>query len=207
MSLGPANVIAYAQRMGITAPLQPYLSTAIGASEATLIEMTSAYTAYANQGVRMAPVPILEVTNREGNMLEQHRPEPHEALRSDTAYLMTSLLEGSSSGHGRHRAQGPTCPQWPLAGKFGTTDDYTDAWFIGFDPDITISVWIGHDQKKPIGEKQPAGAVAALPIWVDIMTSWIDRKRKQSQHAVFTRPGNVVIVGGEAYISGTEPGK
>ena len=65
---------------------------------------------------------------------------------------------------------------WPLGGKTGTTDDYTDAWFIGFDPDITIGVWIGFDQKKPIGDKQ-TGTPVALPIWMEIMKSWVERRR------------------------------
>jgi penicillin-binding protein 1A len=209
-ALGPVNVIAYAQRMGITAPLLPYLSTAIGASEATLLEMTSAYTAFANQGVRMAPLPILEVTNREGNMLEQHRPDPHEALRADTSYLMTSLLQGViQHGTGATVAtKNLRALEWPIGGKTGTTDDFTDAWFIGFDPDITIGVWVGHDQKKPIGGGNMTGAVAALPIWADIMTAWVDRRRHDNpEPPVFTRPGNVVIVDGEAYIAGTEPGR
>jgi len=207
-ALEPRNVIPYAQRLGITSPIQPYLSTAIGASEATLYEMTSAYTAYANQGVRMAPIMTLEVSDRDGNLLEQHRPDPHEALHADTAFIMTSLLQGVI----RHGTGATSATEylrkldWPLAGKTGTTDDYTDAWFIGFDPDITIGVWVGLDQKKPIGGNM-TGAVAALPIWSDIMRAWVDRRRQElSEPPSFSRPGNVVIVGGEPYRAGTEPG-
>jgi penicillin-binding protein 1A len=207
-ALEPRNVIPYAQRLGITAPLQPYLSTAIGASEATLIEMTSAYSAFANQGVRMAPVQMIEVTDREGNMLEQHRPQPHEAIRADTAFIVANLLQGVIQ-HGTGATSATEYLRrlgWPLGGKTGTTDDYTDAWFIGFDPDITVGVWVGLDQKKPIGGNM-TGAVAALPIWSDIMKSWVDRRRKDlPETPSFPRPGNVVIVSGEAYIAGTEPG-
>jgi penicillin-binding protein 1A len=206
-AIGPPNVITYARAMGITAPLPPYLSIAIGSAEATLWEMTSAYTAFPNQGVRMTPTVVLEVTDRDGNVLEQSRPEAHTALRADTAYIMTNLLEGViQHGTGRPAAD----LNWTLGGKTGTTDDFTDAWFIGFDPDITIGVWVGFDQKKSIGEGQQ-GAVAALPMWMDIMKVWVNRRRAAlAQPPVFERPGNVVVVmtdsGPEVYIAGTEPG-
>jgi penicillin-binding protein 1A len=206
-ALGPKEVIRYARQLGVTAPLPEYLSIAIGSAEDTLIEMTSAYSAFPNQGVRMSPLPILDVVDRDGNMLEQHRAEPHEAIRADTAYIMTSLLQGVVQ-HGT--AATASSLGWPLGGKTGTTDDYTDAWFIGFDPDITIGVWVGFDQKRPIGSNQ-TGAVAALPIWTEIMKSWIDRRRAAGgDPPEFERPGNVVVVstekGPEVFIAGTEPG-
>jgi penicillin-binding protein 1A len=207
-ALGPKTVITYAQRMGISSPIPPYLSSAIGAGEATLLEMTSAYTSFPNQGVRMNPLLLNEVTDREGNVLEQHRPEPHEALRADTAYIMTTILQGVIlHGTGAVPVTEPLRKKnWPLGGKTGTTDDFTDAWFIGFDPDITVGVWVGLDQKKPIGGRM-SGAVAALPIWSDIMKSWVDRRSAElAEPPTFARPGNVVLVDGEAYIAGTEPG-
>ena len=207
-ALGPTTVINYAKRMGISSPIPPYLSSAIGAGEANLLEMTSAYTSFPNQGVRMAPLLFDEVTDRDGNMLEQHRPEPHEAIRADTAYIMTTLLEGViQHGTGAVEATAPLrALNWPLGGKTGTTDDYTDAWFIGFDPDITLGVWVGFDLKKPIGGGA-TGAVAALPIWSEIMTAWVDQRRQApDEPSSFSRPGNVVMVDGEAYIAGTEPG-
>jgi penicillin-binding protein 1A len=208
-ALGPATVISYAHRMGVASPIPPYLSSAIGAGEATLMEMTSAYTSFPNQGVRMAPLLVTDVTDREGNTLEQHRPEPHEAIRADTAYVMTSLLEGViQHGTGAVTVTEPLrALHWPLGGKTGTTDDYTDAWFIGFDPEITIGVWVGYDLKKPINSTA-TGAVAALPIWSEIMKSWVDRRRTgATEPPSFPRPGNVVFVDGESYIAGTEPGK
>jgi penicillin-binding protein 1A len=206
-ALGPKEVIGYARQMGVTAPLPEYLSVAIGSAEDTLLEMVSAYTTFPNQGVRVTPLPILDVVDREGNVLEQHRAEPHEALRADTAYIMTSLLQGVVQ-HGT--AAAASSLGWPLGGKTGTTDDYTDAWFIGFDPDVTIGVWVGFDQKRPLGSNQ-TGAVAALPIWTDIMKTWIDRRRAAGgDPPEFQRPGNVVVVptlrGPEVFIAGTEPG-
>jgi penicillin-binding protein 1A len=206
-ALDPRNVIPYARSLGIASPLPPYLSIAIGSAEATLLEMTSAYSAFPNQGVRMRPMMVLEVIDREGDSLEQHRPEPHEALRADTAYILTNLMRGVVE-HGT--AASANALKWPLGGKTGTTDDYTDAWFIGFDPDITIGVWLGFDQKKPIGD-QATGTRAALPIWINIMKSWVERRRATlPEPPDFPRPGNVVIVmtdtgRPEAYIVGTEP--
>jgi penicillin-binding protein 1A len=206
-ALGPAQVIAYARRMGITAPLPEFLPVAIGAAEATLLEMTSAYSAFANQGVRVTPMPILQVTDREGNVLEEHRPEPQEALRADTAYVIAHLLQGAVESGTAAKAK---ALNWPVGGKTGTTDDYTDAWFIGFDPEITLGVWVGRDQKKPIGPGQ-SGTEAALPMWVDIMRPWVERRRTQlPEPPTFERPGNVIMVmtatGLEAFIAGTEPG-
>jgi penicillin-binding protein 1A len=171
--------------------------------------MTSAYSAFPNGGVRMAPLMILDVTDRDGTTLEQHRAEPHEAIRADVAYVMTNLLESVVK---RGTAAEASKLDWPLGGKTGTTDDYTDAWFIGFDPDITIGLWLGYDQKKPIGANA-TGTLAALPIWQKIMGSWIEKRRKERPDPpVFERPGNVVLVANdagivEAFIVGTEPGR
>ena len=214
--IGPAHVIQYARKLGLQSPIPPYLAVALGAAEATLLEMTSAYSVFPNQGVRMRPHAILKVLDREGNVLEENRPEPKDAIRADTAFVMTNLLRGVVL---RGTAAKAASLNWPLGGKTGTTDDYTDAWFIGFDPDITVGVWIGLDQKKPIGHNM-TGAEAALPIWMDIMKAWIgDRKEPPA----FTPPGNIIFVNvdkstgsaadpatpgaiSEAFIAGTQPG-
>ncbi|MCA1652134.1 MAG: hypothetical protein LC753_18325 [Acidobacteria bacterium] len=214
--LGPKQVIAYARRLGLESPLPPYLAVALGAAEATLSEMTSAFAVFPNQGVRMRPYQVLKVTDREGNVLEENRPEPKDAIRADTAYVVTNLLRGVVQ---RGTAAKAAALNWPIGGKTGTTDDYTDAWFIGFDPDITIGVWVGMDQKKPIGYNQ-TGSEAALPIWIEVMKAWIgDRKEPPA----FQPPGNIVFVSvdkgsgdastgespgaiSEAFIAGTQPG-
>ena len=189
---------------------------AIGAAEETLLEMTSAYSVFPNQGVRMVPYDVLKVTDREGNVLEENRPEPKDAIRADTAYVMTQIMRGVVE---RGTAVRAAALDWPIAGKTGTTDDFTDAWFIGFDPDLTLGVWVGYDLKKPLGPGM-AGAEAALPIWIDIFKTWIgDRKERPS----FEAPGNIVFVSvdksngeptdadtpgalKEAFIAGTQPG-
>jgi penicillin-binding protein 1A len=204
-ALGPRQVIGYARRMGMTSPIPEVLSVAIGASEATLLEITSAYSAFPNQGIRMEPLSVLEVVDRDGNVLEQHRPQAHEALRADTAYIMTNLLQGVVQ---RGTAASAASLNWPLGGKTGTTDDYTDAWFVGFDPDITVGVWVGLDQKRPIGNNQ-TGTYAALPIWRQVMAEWIATRRGQGDPPDFERPGNIVTTetatGTEVFIAGTEP--
>jgi penicillin-binding protein 1A len=206
--LGPATVLRYPRMLGITTPLPEFLSVAIGAAEGTLLEMTSAYSAFPNQGVRMKPLLLLDVKDREGTVLEQHRPEPHDAIRADSAYIITEILHGVVQ-HGTAANADTAALKWPLAGKTGTTDDYTDAWFIGFDPDITVGVWLGFDQKKMIADRA-TGTTAALPIWTAIMKDWVTRRRATlPAPPEFQRPGNIVIVntpaGPEFFISGTEP--
>jgi penicillin-binding protein 1A len=214
--LGPKQVIMFARRLGLESPIPPYLPVALGAAEATLIEMTSAYSVFPNQGVRMKPYMVQKVTDRSGNVLEENRPEPRDAIRADTAFVITNLLRGVVQ---RGTAARAASLNWPIGGKTGTTDDYTDAWFIGFDPDITIGVWIGLDQKKPIGHNM-TGSEAALPIWIEIMKAWIGDRKEAPK---FEPPGNIVFMtvdkgtGGaadegtpgaisEAFIAGTQPG-
>jgi len=213
--LGAGQVIAYAKKLGLTSPIPPYLPVALGAAEASLTEITSAFAVFPNQGVHMQPYSVLKVTDRAGNVLEENRPEPNDAIRADTAYVITNLLRGVVQ---RGTATKAASLNWPVGGKTGTTDDYTDAWFVGFDPDITIGVWIGLDQKRPIGRNM-TGAEAALPVWIDVMKAWIGDRKEAPK---FEPPGNIVFVsvdrGGtatpegapgaisEAFIAGTQPG-
>ena len=216
-SLGPQQVIAYAKRLGLGGKLEPYLSLALGAADLTLVDMTSAYSVYPNGGVRMRPYPILKISDREGNILEEGRPDPQDAIRADTAFVMVNLLRGVVQ---RGTAGSAAKLGWPLGGKTGTTDDYGDAWFIGFDPDITVGVWVGHDERKPIGHNE-TGGVAALPVWIEFMQAYI-ATRDQKNPPQFVAPGNIVFVPvnaatgevadegttgiDEAFISGTQPG-
>ena len=214
-SIGPAVAIDYARRFGLSNKFQPYLSMALGVTEETLLEATSAYTAFPHQGIRMSPYEVLRVVDRQGNVLEENHPEPNDAIRADTAYVMTSLLEGVMT---RGTAASAAALDWPIAGKTGTMDEYTDAWFIGFDPDITIGVWIGYDEKKPLGPGE-TGAVAALPIWIETMKGYL-AARGRDKKPQFTAPGNIVFAQvdktdgtpsaapdaiTDAFIAGTQP--
>jgi penicillin-binding protein 1A len=204
--LGPENVIKVAARFGLSSNMPPYLSLALGSSEQTLWDMTSAYSAFPNQGVRMRPYSIVSIADREGNVIEENRPEPHEAIRADTAFVMTNLMRGVVQ---RGTAAAANRLDWPLAGKTGTMDEYTDAWFIGFDPGITVGVWVGYDEKKPLGSNE-TGAVAALPIWMDFMKAYIDMRGDRKSPPQFEAPGNIIFVTLDngvqaAFISGTQP--
>ena len=216
--LGPVQVAAYAKRFGFSLEFRPFLSMALGAQEATLLETTSAYSAFANHGIRMEPYYADKITDREGALLEERRPQPRDAIRADTAYVINSLLQGVIL---RGTGEPARSLKWPLAGKTGTVDEFTDAWFVGFDPNITVGVWIGHDEKKPLGPGEQ-GARAALPTWIDFMKNYIDLYGDRENPPSFDAPGNIVFVPvdertgeianegtahviNEAFISGTQP--
>jgi penicillin-binding protein 1A len=206
--IGPAEVVGYAKRFGFKGDYQPFLSLALGAAEATLVEVTSAYSSFPNRGVRMEPYSIVSIADREGNILEEHRPEGHEAIKADTAFVMTNLLRGVVE---RGTAAAAKVLDWPLSGKTGTMDEYTDAWFVGFDPKITVGVWVGYDEKKPLGNGE-TGAQAALPIWMDVMRAYIDARADRQNPPAFEAPGNIVFVTldsglSEAFINGTQPAR
>ena len=209
LEIGPQQVVDYALRFGMRGNFQPFLSLALGAVETTLVDATAAYSVFPNHGVRMTPYSVVSIADREGNILEQNRPLAREAIRADTAFVMTNLLRGVVQ-HGT--GIGAAALDWPLAGKTGTVDDYTDAWFIGFDPNITVGVWVGYDQKKPIGGSSngETGASAALPIWRDFMGAYIDAHGDRDNPPAFEAPGNIAFVTldsgeTEAFINGTQP--
>jgi len=163
--VGIRTVIDYAHRFGITSNIPAYLPVALGSAEVTLFEQTAAFSVFPNDGVRITPRYITKVTDYEGRVLEEDFPDVKDVVSSRTARIMTSMLEGVVQ-HGT--AVSAASMKYPLGGKTGTTNDFTDAWFVGFSPSITTGVWIGFDEKKSLGNKE-SGARAALPIWIDFM--------------------------------------
>ena len=163
--LGIKSVIDYAHRFGITSNIPPYLPVALGAAEITLLEQTSAFSVFPNDGVRITPRYITKVTDYEGRVLEEDFPDVKDVIGSRTARIVTAMLREVVL-HGT--AVAARSMQIPIAGKTGTTNDFTDAWFIGFSPSITCGVWMGYDEKRTLGAKE-TGAHAALPIWMDFM--------------------------------------
>lgn len=170
--IGIVNVEGYARKFGITSPLPPYLPVALGAAEMTLLEQTSAYSVFPNDGVRVVPRFVTKVVDYDGRVLEEDYPDVKDVISSRTARIVTSMLEAVVQ-HGTGVAA--TQLKLPLGGKTGTTNDFTDAWFVGFSPTMTTGVWVGYDEKKSLGPRE-TGARAALPIWMQFMRTALDGK-------------------------------
>jgi penicillin-binding protein 1A len=213
-AVGVEKGIEYARKLGLSGDLPPFLPIALGAGEATLMEMVGAYATFANQGLRMKPFLIERITDRDGNVVEQAQPRATDALRADTAFILTSLLRGVAE---RGTAARVRRLNRPVAGKTGTTNDFTDAWFIGYEPSLAAGVWVGFDEKKDSLGRGETGAEAALPIWMDFWGA-VTADRPVEEYPI---PGNVVFVpvdemgrpgapgaAGvrmEAFVAGTEP--
>ncbi|MCZ6649145.1 MAG: PBP1A family penicillin-binding protein [Acidobacteria bacterium] len=181
--IGFRPVFDVAARLGITTRLRPYPSLALGAVEVSLLEMTAAYGAFANGGLLLPPHLIRRVTDREGRVRSAAAPAASEALEPAVAYVLTQMLQGvMRRGTGASIADFP----YPAAGKTGTTDEHTDAWFIGYTPSLVCGVWVGLDQSASLGFKQ-SGARAAMPIWDRIMRFAM----KDRPPAEFSRPPEV----------------
>ena len=163
--IAPVNlVIEYAKRMGITSPLPPYESLALGAGEVSPLEMTAAFGVFANHGVYVEPVSILKIEDKDGNVIEDNFPMQREVLSEETSFIMTSMMEGvvngGTGGHVRDYFQ------LPAAGKTGTTTEFADAWFVGFTPQISAGVWVGFDNRTiHFKNWDGQGGRAAAPIW------------------------------------------
>src|SRR5215831_2266328 len=164
--VGIENVIEMVRKAGISSPLPPYLPLALGAADLTLMEHTSAFTIFADDGIHIAPHEIRRVTSYDGALLEEAHPIVIDVIKPDTARTMVAMLEDVVQfGTGvRAKELGRFS-----GGKTGTTNDFTDAWYIGFTPQITAGVWVGNDDKRvSLGPKE-TGARAALPIWLEFM--------------------------------------
>jgi penicillin-binding protein 1A len=164
--IGISSVVDMAKRFGITTSLPPYLPLALGAADMRLIEHVSAFTVFPNDGIRIDPHMIRRVTSYDGALLEEAHPEVHDVISPEVARTMTAMLEEVIQ-FGTGIAAKPLGR--PAAGKTGTTQDYTDAWFVGFTPQITSGVWVGFDDKQVSLGKKETGARAALPIWLEFM--------------------------------------
>jgi penicillin-binding protein 1A len=173
----------YAQKLGISSPLHNSLSMALGSSSISLYELTKAYSVFANQGNLFKPIFIKKILDRNGNLLEENLPpcyleeSPNQGqiISPQTAFLITHLLEGVvQQGTGwRARSLGR-----PVAAKTGTTDQFMDAWFIGYTPELITGVWVGFDEERSLGENE-TGARAASPIWVTFMSKVLKDKPKK----------------------------
>lgn len=163
--VGAANTIELAKRMGVTSPLGKDLSLALGTSVVSPLELTRAYATFANSGRMPQAIFIEKIVDSTGKVLEEQHPAFSDALDPRIAYQMTHLMEGVISDG---TAKGISSFGAPAAGKTGTTDQNVDAWFVGYTPELTTCVWIGHDQNTSLGTLE-TGGLAAAPIWLDFM--------------------------------------
>ncbi|MFQ5482634.1 MAG: penicillin-binding transpeptidase domain-containing protein, partial [Nitrospinaceae bacterium] len=162
---GVQKAIELAQRMGIRSPLAENLSIALGSSGMTLYELVSAYSVFANQGVRVEPTAVRHILNRNGEVLYRASPGETQVLPKGVAYMITSLMK-SVVDHGT--ATKVKSLNRPVAAKTGTTNNFIDAWFIGYTPHVATGVWVGKDKDEPLGVNE-TGSRAAIPIWLSYM--------------------------------------
>ncbi len=163
--VGAEQVVEFARRCGIESELPPYPSLALGSADLIPLEVAAAYAAIANQGLYVQPRLLERVTERDGRVLESSRPSAHKAMEPELAYVLTHTLEGVID---RGTAASAANLEAELAGKTGTTDDNSDAWFVGFSPRYTLLVWVGYDVKRSLGRRM-TGATVALPIWRELV--------------------------------------
>src|SRR5579862_8766315 len=164
--VGIENTIDLARKFGLVSPLPPYLPLALGAADLTLMEHTSAFTVFPDDGIHIEPHYIRKVTSYDGSVLEEPRPAVTDVIPPDVARTMVAMLEEVVQfGTGVKAKQLGR----PSGGKTGTTNDFTDAWYIGFTSQLTAGVWVGNDEKRVTLGKKETGAKAALPIWLQFM--------------------------------------
>jgi 1A family penicillin-binding protein len=214
--VGINDTIQYARKLGVTSTLNPYLSLALGSSDMTLAELTAVYAVFANHGISMGPVEILSITDNTGRVLYTNDALPKQSIKPEIAFLITDLLKGviehGTGWKARELAR-------PVAGKTGTTNDYRDAWFIGYTPGLVAGVWVGYDDQTSIGFRE-TGARAALPIWLSFMKKAIDDRAPEEfvapEGILFRQidPRNGLLSTDhckqsvlEAFLPGTEPRK
>jgi len=193
--VGINRTIEVARRLGIQSPLNDDLTIALGSSDLSLLELTSAYGTLANQGVLVTPTVIRYVTDDQGKLIEENIPQGKEVLAPEVAYVMTHMLRGVVE-----RGTGVVAKSLgrPLAAKTGTTNDYSNAWFIGFTPKIVTGVWIGYDKPRSLGRDETAARVA-VPIWVDYMRKVLAGTPPEE----FPVPERVVLISVDMDPSGT----
>lgn len=214
--LTPSRIVNYAHRFGITSDLKPFMSISLGSFGVSLQEMVAAYTVFPNLGTRVKPYLIREIRDPNGHIVEEQFPDRKLVVDRETAFVMNYLLQGvvqmGSGWRARHL-------EAPIGGKTGTTNDNTDAWFIGFSPSVTVGVWVGYSIPRSLGEME-TGSRAAAPVFVRFMEKYLEALPEQDKR--YTKPPGVVFIKidgftgklwtpdclhplNEIFINGTEP--
>lgn len=191
MDIAPKEqVVEYAKKMGIKSPIPPYESIALGTAQVTPLEMTSAFSVFPNEGVAVEPNSILKIEDKDGNIIETNVPERREALSKETAYIMTNMMEDVVNRGSGTRIRNYF--HYPAAGKTGTTQDYADAWFIGFTPQLAAGVWVGFDdQAISFNSADGQGGRAAAPVWGKFMKYVYEDKTIPVTQPYFKIPNGV----------------
>ncbi|MBA7573656.1 Penicillin-binding protein 2D [subsurface metagenome] len=172
--VGIKKVINYSRKAGIKSELRPDLSLALGTSEISPLEIASAYATIANLGVRVDPLSIIRIEDYSGKIIKDNIPQKKKVFKEETCYVLINMMEEViKRGTGWNAKIGR-----PAAGKTGTTDNFVDAWFIGFTPDLVTAVYIGNDDRKPLGNKMTGGVVAA-PVWAKFMKNALKNNEKK----------------------------
>lgn len=183
--VGIKKVISYSHKAGIISELRPDLSLALGTSEITPLEITSAYATIANLGVNVNPLSIIRIEDYAGKIIKENTIQEKKVFNEETCYTLISMMEGVII-----RGTGWNAKiDRPAVGKTGTTNDCVDAWFIGFTPDLVAAVYIGNDDRKPLGNKMTGGVVAA-PIWAKFMKNALKNNEKKD----FLQPDNIIKI-------------
>ncbi len=183
--IGVDQAVEYAHRMGIESDLSPDLSLALGSSGLSLAEITKAYAVFANGGMMIEPIFINRIEDRSGEIIEECQPSTKRVISEDTAYVMTDLLKAVIQEGTGWRAK---ALKRPAAGKTGTTNDMRDAWFLGFTPHLATGVWVGYDDRRPMG-KGETGSRAACPMWLYFLSEVLNDAPVED----FTVPEGVVF--------------
>ncbi|MGH9375352.1 MAG: penicillin-binding protein 1A [Terriglobia bacterium] len=204
--VGIDKVIKLCREFGITSRLDPNLPLALGASSLTLLEHTSAYSTFPDDGLHLSPRPIIRVADYDGRVIDDFTPQVADVLPAGVARLMVSMLREVINSGTAVRARA-LAQQYAIAGKTGTTNDWTDAWFIGFSPGITCGVWVGFDDHHSLG-KGEEGSHVALPIWIDFMSQALKLypPRQFPDSPLLTNPAQVKEILASAGPAGILPG-
>ncbi|MEA3507225.1 MAG: penicillin-binding transpeptidase domain-containing protein, partial [Elusimicrobiota bacterium] len=182
----PVTALYYARKMGVTSPLPQTLSLALGSGEMTPVEVASAYSVFANQGIKTRPYLITKIEDYSGNIIRENFPSEEQVLSPQTNYIMVNLMQQVCEyGTGWYTKR----LKHPHGGKTGTTNDFSDAWFTGYVPNLTASVWVGYDDRTTLGHGQ-AGGVVAAPIW----TKFMQEVLAHTPELDFPVPDNITFV-------------
>jgi 1A family penicillin-binding protein len=182
--LGPKNTARYAEKFGFK-NIEPVLSLPLGSNEVRTIDMAAGYSVFANKGIYSEPQYILKVVDKNGHVLENSQVKHKRIISSQNAYIVTNMLQGVLEPGGTG-SKFKSIVNRPAAAKTGTTDEFRDAWFVGYTPQLCCAVWVGYDNHKPAGL---TGSAAAGPIWA----GFIHNASLKLPEKDFTKPKDIVV--------------